>query len=436
MNIRAAIVFSSIIIGAVSHCFGAVSPTSQGRIKFDVDIYDDAGIDTVSSIITLNNIKASEIEPFIRARLSRYGAVQVNDALNMIIVTDKEPKVKDLSELVRKLDVSGLKEFLRLETETIPLKHTDPTDVIPLVQSQLSAEGKISADILHNAIIITDVKSKIEFAKNIINRLDTKIPQALIEAKIIEVSGDYISKLGLDWDAVLSAVGGYGYISGDLYFGKEVREQQQSGSSNYSYKYTTEYPQTFVRAYYNVGVNFRTFFEFVNFLVNENHAKVISSPRIVVKNSKSGRVYAGDAVPYTEQGDTYERRAGAGITLNITPKIRSEGLINLDVYASIGDITGWSAKGAPIINEKTTQSNIDVKDTQTFVMGGLERTTYVDSVKGVPLLKDIPIIKYLFSKKTKTKISRHVLVFITTTILKDGEEIFKRDIEKLQKTGD
>jgi len=373
--------------------------------------------------------------------LSRYGAVQVNDALNMIIVTDKEPKVNDLSELVRKLDVSGLKEFLRLETETIPLKHTDPTDVIPLVQSQLSTEGKISADVLHNAIIITDVKSKIDFAKSIIARLDTKIPQALIEAKIIEVSGDYISKLGLDWDAVLSAVGGYGYIGGDLYFGKEVREQltqDQSGSSGYEnrYKYTTEYPQTFVRAYYNVGVNFRTFFEFVNFLVNENHAKIISSPRIVVKNSKSGRVYTGDAVPYTEQGDTYERRAGTGITLNITPKIRSGGLINLDVYASVGDITGWGAKGAPIINEKTAQSNIDVKDTQTFVMGGLERTTYVDSVKGVPLLKDIPIIKYLFSKKTKTKISRHILVFITTTILKDGEEIFKKDIEKLQKTGD
>ncbi|MBI5574627.1 MAG: hypothetical protein HY919_08810 [Elusimicrobia bacterium] len=94
-----AVLFAGMIFLLRVNFYGA-EPTSQGRIKFDVDILDDAGIDTVSKIVTLKNIKASEIEMFIKGRLSRYGTVQVNDALNMIIITDKQPKVNDLSKLV------------------------------------------------------------------------------------------------------------------------------------------------------------------------------------------------------------------------------------------------------------------------------------------------------------------------------------------------
>ncbi|MDD5686432.1 MAG: secretin N-terminal domain-containing protein [Elusimicrobia bacterium] len=415
----------------------SAEPTSQGRIKFDVDIQDDAGIDTVSKIVTLKNIKASEIEMFIKGRLSRYGTVQVNDALNMIIITDKQPKVNDLSKLVQELDINGLKEFLRLKTESISLKYTQAFMIKPLVQSQLSPDGSILVDSDHNTLVITDVGSKIDFIRNLIAKLDTPVPQIVIEAKIIEISQDYISKVGLDWNALTGILeGNLSYSNSKINYGTS-----QTDTSNYTPNTSNNHTWDNVSKNKQNNNNFNTSVylrnanlgDFVNMLVNDGNAKILSSPKIITLNNKSATIYTGDSIMYMQQNSSYENSNRIGLTLNVTPLVKSDDLINLNINAQISDLIGWSPQGQPMVSSRQAASTIDIKNGQTYVMGGIEKTTLVDSIKGVPVLKSIPLIKYLFSKKTKTKITNQVLIYITSRILISTGEESQKNIEQLKK---
>ncbi|MDO9392296.1 MAG: hypothetical protein Q7U71_11070, partial [bacterium] len=141
---------------------------STGSMQLKIDVSDDNGTDAITQIVTLKKLKASEIEPFIRARLSRYGAVHVNDATNTIIITDKPLKVKDLASLVLKLDETGSMNFLRLETEAIKLKYIAPSKIRPYIEKRLSSEGIISYNDELNMLVITDLKSRIENIKKIL----------------------------------------------------------------------------------------------------------------------------------------------------------------------------------------------------------------------------------------------------------------------------
>ena len=127
----------------------------------------------------------------------------------MVVITDYPQKVKDLVELIKKFDVPGLNEFMRLETISIPLNFTDPSMAKSLVEAQLSSEGSLFVDSDHNALVVTDFKSKTDAIKKIVKEIDLFIPQVVIEVNILEISGDYLKKVGIDWSAL-------GLMSGSL----------------------------------------------------------------------------------------------------------------------------------------------------------------------------------------------------------------------------
>lgn len=88
------------------------------------------------------------MELFIRNRLTRYGTVQVNDALNALIITELEPKLSDLIRFIKELDKKGVREFLRLETETISLNYIDPISIDSILKTRLSPDITITNDLI------------------------------------------------------------------------------------------------------------------------------------------------------------------------------------------------------------------------------------------------------------------------------------------------
>ncbi|MEW6686158.1 MAG: hypothetical protein AB1393_08135 [Candidatus Edwardsbacteria bacterium] len=131
-----------------------LSPKAEGTIDFRVD---DMSIFSQTKVLFLKNLLASEIEPFIKTRLSKFGSVQTNDAENLLIITEREPKLSDLERLVKKLDEIGKKGFLRLETEIVPLQYMKASKVLGIAKQRLSLEGTVQADDGLNIIIITDL---------------------------------------------------------------------------------------------------------------------------------------------------------------------------------------------------------------------------------------------------------------------------------------
>lgn len=179
----------------------AEEPATTGRVRMDIEVTDLAGINAKTKLITLQNVKASEVEPFIRNRLTQYGTVQVNDVLNALVITELEPKLSDLIGFIKELDKRGVQDFLRLETEAISLNYIAPISIDSVLKTRLSPDGSIQIHSDLNMIIITDVRSKIEDIKKVIASLDIPPKQVVITGEVLEVNSEYSRKIGLNWHA-------------------------------------------------------------------------------------------------------------------------------------------------------------------------------------------------------------------------------------------
>lgn len=406
---------------------------TKGTLNLAVQVEDELGYDTVSQVVEMKNIKASEIEPFIQARLSRWGAVQVNDALNMVIITDKKAKLNDLVALVHQLDSPKLKEFVRLETVSIPLNYTDPRTVQGLISPQLSQEGSMIVDSSHNALVITDLSSKIDTIKRMLDKIDVFIPQVVIDAGVVEISDDYMSKVGIDWNALrtLDTTASLAIGGGNGQGATNISTQYYGSGSTYVNTNSTVNAPYQQNWNLNGTLNLNQFFDIVNVLSNKNQASVLTKTSIITANNQSGVITAGQRVYYRPVGSQpppNEYQGYGGLTVNVIPQIGQADVIILTVNANLDDLTGWSPDGNPIFENRSAQSKITLKDGETFVLGGMMKTTEIETEGGIPVLKDI--LPFIFSAKSKTKVKRDVLVLLTPHIKRDSGNLPDKDTTK------
>ncbi len=176
----------------------------KGKVKFQIQgVIEDLSIYAKTKIVKLKNLRASEVEPFIRTRLSSYGAVQVNDITNEIIITDREPKLTDLVNLVKKLDEGGIKKFVHLETDVLYPRYVKPSKLLAVVEKNLSPEGSAFVDDELNAVIVTDVRSKIDRIREIMCILDRPAKQLWLEAKFVTINKQYLKEIGFNLNELL-----------------------------------------------------------------------------------------------------------------------------------------------------------------------------------------------------------------------------------------
>jgi type II secretory pathway component GspD/PulD (secretin) len=355
--------------------------TSKGTMSLNLSLTDDNGIDAVTEIITLKNIKASEIEPFIRARLSRYGAVQVNDALNMLIVTDKQPKVRDLAGIVQKMDAAGIKDFLRLETEALKLRCIAPSRIRPYIQARLSTEGSIIANDELNQLIITDLRSRIENIKAIIPQLDMLPRQAVIEFKIFDVTEVKQSGLGINM----------------------LRNSTASVSANYR-----KDPGDVLRGSVTGNASFR--FDAIEYLNQQRldllNDYIVARPFITVQNRSWGEL--STSLGYYQSSDA------SNLTIRVLPNITESNMIGLNVNL---DFLG--AEGS----DNHVESNLTAPADKPIVIGKITYTYQQKTKRGIPLLRDIPLLGYLFGIRTMEHRQRQLLVVATAHSFEPGQGI-------------
>ncbi|MCK4353351.1 hypothetical protein KAW65_08105 [candidate division WOR-3 bacterium] len=403
-------------------------PTSLGKIKLEIEAFEDRTIYAKTRIIPLKTVRASEIEPFIRTRLSMYGAVQINDALNTMIITDMEPKLSDLVKLVKELDAKGIKGFVRLETEIISPKYVLPSKLWLILKENLSPDGSIQIDNDLNAIMITDVRSRIERIKEIVDELDIPPRQVLIEGKLVAIDSDYLREFGMHLPSILE-----GTMRGSI-------------EADFHHTKPSEY-----RAH--ISLNLPTLISFIDQAVAEGKATISSIPNIVVQNNREGEIYlsgntelyliphigAKDFINLEVQfltggepeynSEVAELRKQAALKIKVTPEYRRDyyryysrsgdkyrSYYDGEYRGSDRDYYSYSYRG-----NRGITTTIMVKDGNTFTLGGIEyeQTSVVE--KGVPILKSIPILGYFFKHEVKITSKKELMILITPHILEFGE---------------
>jgi type II secretory pathway component GspD/PulD (secretin) len=372
---------------------------------------DDPAIYAQTKVVQLSKVAASEIEPFVRSRLSRFGSVQINDALNLLIITDREPKLSDLERLVKRLDEMGRDNFLRLETEVIPLKFAKPSALVGYAQKRLSIDGTVEADDDRGQIILTDVRSKIDSFKTIIESLDVMQKQIILEAKVVEAKRGRSQDVGIDWSRLLeSAFGraeaGYSRRTNEYnYENTNPPYSSVSGQKNTATDRLRAWSATWADELGNV----------LHILQRDGTVNLLAEPRVVVINNRTGSFRVD-----TPEGPSRLQ----SIFLSATPTVGASDWMTLNVGVSVssrfatGPVEPETREQA---SEQSLNSTVVLRNNETYVVSGITKRIQEKSVKRVPILgRALP---FLFSRTVSEDFTYDVAIFLTPRLA--TEEVLK-----------
>ena len=160
----------------------------------------------------------------------------------------------------------------------------------------------------------------------------------------------------------------------------------------------------------------------IQLLERDNRAEIISNPRITTADNKLARIIVGKKVPLVvadEAGNAITQLTTIGIKLEVTPHINQDGRVTLDLFPEVSDLSSQATvQGGIIIVTAQAETRVIVEDGQTAVIGGLIRTNEGSAHSGIPILKDIPLLGYLFRNTNKVREDRELLIFVTPKIIR------------------
>ncbi|MBW2631113.1 MAG: secretin and TonB N-terminal domain-containing protein [Deltaproteobacteria bacterium] len=259
-----------------------------------------------------------------------------------------------------------------------------------------------------------------------------KIKQITIEAKIVEVSTNFAREMGIKW--------GYGYKDrwGEKDYGVMIGNSASGdlttlpgGIGLTSSNTAVNFPSAVAAAVPAIGLVMGTS-KFIldaklSALENTGDGKIISSPKVTTLDGVKATIKQGEEIPYTvveEDGKTSTEFKEATLKLEVTPTVTPEGRISIEVKAN-NDYADWTYKNPKVVSDNppiktsSVESTVVVADGDTIVIGGVYKTIASESVEGVPLLSNIPVLGWLFKYKTVSNDKRELLIFVTPRIIRE-----------------
>jgi general secretion pathway protein D len=292
----------------------------------------------------------------------------------------------------------------------------------------------IIADESQNAIVVKADPSLMVEIENAINQLDARRSQVLIQAAIVEVSGDNIDQLGVQW-ALGNASSGVGAVN--------FTNSGVSLSTLYSAiaSKTPSLASGLAGALIGLGTsktdssgNTSFYGAILQALRTTSNANLLSVPSIMTLDNEEATIVVGQNVPFitgsttssssgTSNPFTTIERKDVGINLKVIPHIGEGGTVRLEVAqevsAVVPAVSGINSADL-ITNKRYIKTTILADDQQTIALGGLIQDDSKQSLSQVPGLGGLPLIGGLFRSKGNQNTKRNLLVFLQPTILRDN----------------
>ena len=333
-------------------------------------------------------------------------------------------------EMQGELEAKRAREKLEdLVVELIPVNYAAGKEIMPQVKSVLSDRGDVKVDERTNILIVKYIPRNVTEAKNLVRSLDTKTPQVLIEARIIEANLTFQRELGVSWGFKVvsgSETGNQGTVQGGV----------NSSAGSASSTRVVDLP-ALARSGAGAGLGTAGILEFLFTSVhglreldiaisaheNQGDVRVISSPKIATLDNKEASVEQGLRIPYlklTTEGTVTTDFIDANLKLTVTPHVTNDGniLMKIDVKKDAPDKT-VQVQGVPSIDKKEAITEALVRDNGVVVIAGIYTITKTNGVEGIPLFSKIPLLGWLFKTEAKEDERKDLLIFISPKIIKD-----------------
>ena len=301
---------------------------------------------------------------------------------------------------------------------------------------EFSGNVEITPDEDNNAILFRANSRDYRKIYTVLKQLDIQPRQVLINVLIAEVTLTGSSKYGVEW-LMKTNMAGATTVQGTL------DSTSYTGAGNRALTTPLGSADGFTLGVYDVNDFMRGL---VYALGSDSDVNILSSPNILALDNKEATIEVGDEIPMVT-GTTTSATAGStvtntvqyrktGVLLTVTPHINSSGLVKMDLTQEVSDVGDYIAalNNYKFLTRKADTSLV-VSDGQTVVIGGLMRANVSNSQAGIPYLKDIPILGYLFGGVSKSKQKTELIIMITPHVIKnksDADEITREFSQKLK----
>ncbi len=418
---------------------------ASGLVTID---FKDADILNVLRILSIksgvNIVAGKDVEGTVTIRLVD---VPWEKALDVVLKTYGFAYERE-GNIVRVTTVENL-DLEPLKTEVFSISYAKAEKIAESIKEMITARGSIRADKRSNTLIVTDIPTNIYKIEQVINKLDEPTQQVYIEARIIETTLADNEQLGIDWTITATATGSI--IPTTLPLHRSLMHMPfldnripvtttptiSGGGASTTDVVTTGFPGIETSEFPNAGatdftfgtLDFSSFQAVLHMLDTRADTKIISNPRTVTMDNQEATIHVGEDynIPLYERNEstgsmeiTGYKTQKIGITLTVTPHVNAQGEIVVDLHPEISSWLSYDDLGnvkAPVFATRSAQTQVRVRDGETIVIGGLIKEETVEYVKKIPILGDLPLLKYIFSKRNTTVNTTDLIIFVTVKLM-------------------
>ncbi len=369
------------------------------------------------------------------------------------------------------------RELSRIATRVFKLEHVSAQDVADKFNEMWNGEfgqtWKVTKMAVafpeSNSIMVTAPRQILDTCAKMVGELDVEARQVYIEARFVELSNNASHKLGIDWQMLDGMTGSMKLGGGVKHsrLGKGVtdyRREESDGLAKTTYGLSGGVGANGDISYFNGTLDFSQMYLTLRALESTKDARIFSNPKIIVSSGKKATVDMTTKYPNvkisakrTQNGNSdsldldmamaaipgedkmmfaKESFFSWGISLEVTPRVGTNGLINVSIVPTISSQSDWVTAGTasddaedttvsakyPVIDMQRLITEFNMASGTTAVIGGLSRTEETQVDNGIPWLRDWPWIgPLLFGSKVRVKEQKEILVFVTVGLVDPHE---------------
>ena len=301
--------------------------------------------------------------------------------------------------------------------------------------SQPSTGGQIQADPATNALIITASEPQYRQLRAVIDKLDGRRAQVLVESLIAEVNVDKAAQFGVQWQSLLGQNGSLIGLAGSNFTVGGVNLFTLAAGLSGGVTSTSTLPS----AGFNLGLAAKHNGEYVlgalaNLLQSSGDGNVLSTPNLLTLDNEEAKILIGENVPFVTGSYSNSNNAGTvnpfttverkdvGLMLRVKPQINENGTVKMVIYQETSAVKEDTAKASngPTTTKRTIESTILVEDGSIIVLGGLLEDRFTGNQQKVPYLGDIPGVGVLFRSDTRVRKKTNLMVFLRPVVVRDA----------------
>ncbi len=446
------------------------------RVRDVIEQIDKAALPT-TEIVQLKYASAEDMVSTLK-KLSSEGSKQGGASApsnKLVMVADKRNNAVLLSgedlqrertkELIRRLDrpspQTGNVRVIYLEYADAKKVAEVLTKVVQNVSklkpggdkggAPADAKATVEADEETNALLMTASGDMMASLMAVIDRLDVRRAQVLIEAIIVQVDATDGFDAGVEWlfqnadEGLLGANGGQNVGAvGQAIFGDGTGDDDSdSGGGDLASIAAAMLGVASGGQSFAVGgdASGEEFLALVRFLESNSRTNILSTPTLLTLDNNEASISVGQNVPFVTGSFTSSnnsasnpfqtiQREDVGINLTVTPRVNAGDQVVLEISQEISSLSGSTAASDVITNQNTVNTQVLAKDGSVIVLGGMIQENARETTTRVPVLGRIPLLGRLFRSTGTSVLKNQIMIFIHPTIVRDDETLMGATAEK------